>query len=71
MISTSVASPAAHRKTTGTILRTTDGGETWTFQASRTGNHLFGVSFVDANTGTAVGDLGIVLRTMDGGETWR
>lgn len=32
-----------------------------------TGNTLFGVSFVDANTGTAVGDSGTILRTTDGG----
>ncbi len=31
---------------------------------------LFGVSFTDANTGTAVGDGGIIVRTTDGGTTW-
>ena len=39
----------------GTILRTTNGGTTWTSQTSGTTNHLLGVSFTDANTGTAVG----------------
>jgi photosystem II stability/assembly factor-like uncharacterized protein len=28
------------------------------------------VSFVDANTGTAVGNYGTILRTRDGGVTW-
>ena len=28
------------------------------------------ISFVDANTGFAVGDLGVILSTDDGGETW-
>jgi photosystem II stability/assembly factor-like uncharacterized protein len=51
----------------GTILRTTDGGATWTSQASGTNNPLFGVAFTDANTGTAVGDGGTILRTTDGG----
>ena len=40
---------------TGTILRTTNGGTTWTSQTSGTTNDLYGVSFTDANTGTAVG----------------
>src|SRR5215471_18871486 len=44
----------------GTILRTDDGGATWTPQSSGTTKSLFGVSFVDANTGTAVGGLGTI-----------
>jgi hypothetical protein len=31
------------------------------------GNWLNGVSFTDANTGTAVGSGGTILRTTDGG----
>src|SRR5438094_33856 len=34
------------------------------------GNHLFGLSFTDANHGTAVSWYGIVLRTTDGGANW-
>jgi photosystem II stability/assembly factor-like uncharacterized protein len=51
----------------GTILRTVDGGATWTSQSSGTTNLLLGVSFVDASTGTAVGHLGTILRTDTGG----
>ena len=51
----------------GTILRTTDGGSTWTAQDSGTTNRLLGVSFTDASTGTAVGSGGTILRTTDGG----
>lgn len=51
----------------GTIIRTDDGGATWTLQSSGTTNSLLGVSFVDANTGIAVGDSGTILRTDDGG----
>ena len=54
----------------GTILRTTNGGTTWTSQTSGTTNYLYGVSFTDANTGTAVGDYGTILRTTNGGTTW-
>jgi photosystem II stability/assembly factor-like uncharacterized protein len=50
------------------ILRTTDGGVTWTAQSSGTINFLFGVSFTDANTGTAVGGFGTILHTTTGGE---
>ena len=46
------------------------GQATWTAQSSGTSNTLLGVSFTDANTGTAVGDGGTILRTTDGGATW-
>src|SRR5258708_26081639 len=54
----------------GTIVRTTDGGQSWTLQSSGTTRDLRGVSFVDADTGTAVGFSGTILRTTDGGQTW-
>jgi photosystem II stability/assembly factor-like uncharacterized protein len=57
--------------TTGTILRTTDGGTTWVRQNIPRGtDQFFGVSFADANNGTVVGAHGAILRTTDGGETW-
>jgi photosystem II stability/assembly factor-like uncharacterized protein len=55
----------------GTILHTIDGGENWTPQSSpETRAWLWGVSFADAKTGTAVGDE-VILHTTDGGTTWR
>jgi len=42
----------------------------WTRQESGTTYTLNSVSFVDANTGTAVGGHGTILRTTDGGDTW-
>jgi photosystem II stability/assembly factor-like uncharacterized protein len=60
----------------GTILRTTDGGETWATQVSGIGTPLYGVSLLDAKTGIAVGGdsifprPGIILRTTDAGITW-
>jgi photosystem II stability/assembly factor-like uncharacterized protein len=52
------------------ILRTTNGGVTWTSQSSGTRTSLIAVSFTDANTGTAVGGDGTILRTTNGGATW-
>ena len=49
---------------------TADGGSTWRSQASGTTNHLRGVSFSNALTGTAVGVGGTILHTTDGGSTW-
>src|SRR5690349_16316967 len=34
------------------------------------GNNLRGASFVDATTGTAVGEYGTIVRTTDGGSSW-
>ena len=54
----------------GTIIRTTDSGTNWISQTSGTTGNLLGVSFSDANTGTAVGETGKILRTTDGGTNW-
>src|SRR5215813_7008952 len=59
--------------THGTILRTDDGGASWTSQSSGTTQDLRAVSFVDANTGWAVGGSynssveSVILHTTDGG----
>jgi photosystem II stability/assembly factor-like uncharacterized protein len=42
----------------------------WYQQNSGTTTRLCGVSFTDANIGTAVGFDGTILRTTDGGTTW-
>ncbi len=54
----------------GTIVRTTDGGNSWTIQTSGTTQNLWAVSFADVNNGTAVGEGGTILRTTDGGGFW-
>src|SRR5712671_1288482 len=54
----------------GTIVRTTDGGNSWTIQTSGTTQTLWAVSFTDANNGTAVGEGGTIVRTTDGGTHW-
>jgi photosystem II stability/assembly factor-like uncharacterized protein len=57
--------------THGIILKTTDGGVTWTPQTSGiTTGYLTSVSAVDADTAWAVGTSGTILNTVDGGATW-
>jgi len=53
------------------IVRTTDGGVTWTGQSLPPNFEAFleSVFFVDANNGWAVGQFAI-LRTFNGGTTW-
>ncbi len=60
------------------ILRTTNGGGSWTSQTTpATTLSLRDVHFTDASTGTAVGTGslnaaggGLILRTTDGGQSW-
>ena len=42
----------------------------WVSQSSGTANLLIGVSFTDANTGTAVGNFGTIAHTTNSGATW-
>jgi photosystem II stability/assembly factor-like uncharacterized protein len=56
---------------TSIILKTIDGGSTWTQQTSGvTGTGLSDVHFVSTTTGWAVGSGGTALKTTDGGSTW-
>lgn len=55
----------------GKILKTTDGGATWSVQNAGTNNDLKDVSFVSATQGWAVGSNGEIITTSDGGRTWR
>ena len=52
---------------TGAVLRTSDGGETWTPQAVG-GPGLRGVFFLDARRGWVVGDNGTIRHTTSSGE---
>jgi len=54
----------------GIILRTENGGTTWTLQNSGTTNNLYSVNFLVANTGWAVGQNGTILNTNNGGSNW-
>ena len=52
------------------MLKTTDGGDTWTPQNPGVTVTLRAVFFVDAQTGWTAGEQGVVLHTTDGGDTW-
>lgn len=56
----------------GVVLRTTDGGETWTLQRTdaQQDRPLFAVHFFDGQHGVAVGLWSLVLVTQDGGGHW-
>lgn len=55
----------------GTILVTSDGGVTWTAQASGTDQPLTRVVFTDAQSGWITSTNGQLLRTVDGGAHWQ
>ena len=58
-----------------TILKTTDGGETWVGSSERarvgeTRNNLENIWFVSPTAGWVIGSFGTLMHTADGGETW-
>lgn len=64
----------------GKILKTVDGGETWTVKHEKDGYDMIHVAFADAQVGYACGDScwwnsdnhkGVIVKTTDGGETWQ
>jgi photosystem II stability/assembly factor-like uncharacterized protein len=61
--------------TTGLVLRTTNGGNTWTVRPDPLLSDpalppLNAVDFADADTGWIVGSSGTIRKTTDGGVTW-
>jgi gliding motility-associated-like protein len=54
----------------GKIIKTVDGGYTWTESNSGTTNTLFDCEFESELVGWVCGAGGLVLRTTNGGETW-
>jgi photosystem II stability/assembly factor-like uncharacterized protein len=53
----------------GTIMKSTDGGNSWVNQSSGTSSTLRAVYFVDSLYGFAVGQAGTLLKTTNGGIT--
>lgn len=58
-----------------TLLKTTDGGETWIGSSERarvgeTRNNLENILFVSPTNGWVIGSYGTLLHTTDSGETW-
>ncbi len=54
----------------GSIVRTQNGGNTWSVQEHESYQHIRSVKFFSKNYGFAAGDSGILLRTYDGGQSW-
>lgn len=54
----------------GQILKTEDGGATWSAQVSHVTDRLTQVRFASATVGWVAGDNGALLRTSDAGVTW-
>lgn len=59
----------------GTIIKTIDGGITWSNTVFNSINKLFGIYFPSVNVGYSVGasqftSSGAILKTNDGGNTW-
>lgn len=54
----------------GTILKTTDGCNSWIRQGSGTSRRLIGIYFLDSLNGWAGGDSTEFLRTTNGGANW-
>jgi photosystem II stability/assembly factor-like uncharacterized protein len=52
------------------LLRTRDGGASWTAQSAPVPNDLYAVACVSATVAVAVGTAGTIIRTGDGGATW-
>ncbi len=54
-----------------TILKTTNGGQTWNAQPyPRDLTFFYSIFFNDLNNGWICGEPGAILRTRNGGETW-
>lgn len=53
------------------IMRTDDGGETWSRVVVPSKTELYHLDFVDASRGWIVGDKGLILATYDGGINWQ
>jgi len=54
----------------GTLLRTIDGGETWTVIPTNTSVTLLSIQFLTDDEGWAIGRSGTILRSSDEGKTW-
>lgn len=58
--------------TTGAVLKTTNGGNSWTSNSTgiNSTTDLKSIFFVSENIGWAVGTGGVILNTSDGGQSW-
>ena len=56
--------------TWGKVIRSNDGGETWTIRKTPTRENLQSIVAWDNERAAAVGNEGVAIRTEDGGKTW-
>ncbi len=56
--------------TNGKLIKTTDGGTSWSVQLVQAHTPLNRCFFVTAQTGWVVGENGLILKTTNGGQTW-
>lgn len=54
----------------GKIVRSDDGGNSWSRQNTHTDANLQGIAAWDGQSAIAVGNRGVILYTRDGGTTW-
>ncbi|HSH66182.1 MAG TPA: YCF48-related protein [Bacteroidia bacterium] len=54
----------------GTVLKTINGGTTWTALTSGVSEDLYSIFFTSATTGYAVGNNGTAITTTNGGASW-
>jgi photosystem II stability/assembly factor-like uncharacterized protein len=69
-----IAFPTAERgylvRTDGSILRTDDGGATWTSQVAPVAAQPTAAAFTSADAGVVTTASGLIFRTADGGLSW-
>lgn len=54
----------------GVVVKSTDGGSTWSAVQSGFQGNIWYTRFVNANEGIIAGDNGAAMKTTDGGATW-
>lgn len=54
----------------GVLLKTANGGSTWTAVSLGTTANMYAVEFVDSKTGYVLGASSTAFKTKDGGSTW-
>lgn len=52
------------------ILKSTNGGSSWSSQLNQSGQPLYGVTFLNSSIGFAVGAQGTILKTTNAGVSW-
>ena len=55
----------------GIILRSTDGGDTFTQVISNVTGDLWGLQMINDTLGWACGNFNSLIKTTDGGQTWQ